>query len=263
MFFGGDAGAVVDGVSVYRNPDGGFGHGLEPDGRGPSSQPLPTYTALSLLADVGHLGAVDGALAFVSSVACGDGGVPNALPSSLDHPRAPWWVVGEEGDLLMTALLSSFFHRVGARGRWLDLATEFCWERIEALDESHPYEVNACARFLDHVPDRPRAGVASARLGELVRQRGLVDLGDGAVHDGYAVGETHTATHYAPRPDCLARQWFSDGEMGAALDRLVAARQDDGGWTFPWAVWTPITEFEWRGIVTVDALATLRAYGRV
>jgi hypothetical protein len=30
-----------------------------------------------------------------------------------------------------------------------------------------------------------------------------------------------------------------------------------------WAYWTPVTEFEWRGFLTVSRLLTLRAYGRL
>src|SRR5580693_2956780 len=49
---GGD-GPVRDAVAAYRNPDGGFGHALEPDGRCPGSQPLAIEYALHLLHDAG------------------------------------------------------------------------------------------------------------------------------------------------------------------------------------------------------------------
>ena len=37
LFAGGGARPVRDAVAAYRNPDGGFGHALEPDGRTPAS----------------------------------------------------------------------------------------------------------------------------------------------------------------------------------------------------------------------------------
>ncbi|MEJ2859106.1 MULTISPECIES: hypothetical protein [unclassified Saccharothrix] len=132
---------------------------------------------------------------------------------------------------------------------------------VDGLGDTHPYEVNACVRFLDAVPDRVRAEGVAARLGELVRERGLVDLGDGRASEGYAEGETHKPHHYAPSPDSLARRWFSDDEMARDLDLLAAGQQDDGGWTFPWAAWAPVTTYEWRPIVTIEALKTLKAYG--
>ncbi|RKT70275.1 hypothetical protein DFJ66_3532 [Saccharothrix variisporea] len=262
LFDGGAAEPVVAAVVAYRNEDGGFGHALEPDGRGPTSQPLHTFTALNLLHEVGDSSSVAGAVGFFASVAGADGGLPNCLETARDHPRAPWWQVGAGTDLLMTALAVSVLHRFGVEDPWVDRATDLVWELLDGLGDTHPYEVNACVRFLDAVPDRGRAEVAAKRLGELVRERGLVDLGNGKAPQGYAEGETHKPHHYAPTPDSLARRWFSDEEVARDLDLLEAGQQDDGGWTFPWAAWTPVTTYEWRPIVTIEALKTLKAYGR-
>ncbi|CCH28603.1 hypothetical protein ABZ816_34920 [Actinosynnema sp. NPDC047251] len=263
LFDGGAAEPVVTAVAAYRNDDGGFGHALEPDGRGPSSQPLHTYTAVRLGNEVGDDRFAAGAADFLASVANPDGGVPNCLGTARDHPRAPWWQVSADSDLLMTALAAGELHRAGVEHEWLDRASAFCRQRIDALGKSHPYEANACAQFLQHAPDRSWAEAAAARLGDLVREQGLVDLGEGKAPEGYSAGETHKPHHYAATPDSIARGWFSDDELARDLDELVAARQDDGGWTFPWPVWTPVTEFEWRPIVTIEALLTLRAYGRI
>ena len=52
--FGTDGpGPVRDAVAAYRNPDGGFGHALEPDGRCPGSQPLAIALALATLDEAG------------------------------------------------------------------------------------------------------------------------------------------------------------------------------------------------------------------
>src|SRR5215472_9113283 len=53
LFRSGDAGPVRDAVAAYRNPDGGFGHALEPDGRCPGSQPLAIDFALRVLLEAG------------------------------------------------------------------------------------------------------------------------------------------------------------------------------------------------------------------
>ena len=44
----GDASGIFHAVYAYRNPDGGFGHGMEPDTASPESQPLFTVMALEL-----------------------------------------------------------------------------------------------------------------------------------------------------------------------------------------------------------------------
>lgn len=49
LFDGGPVGAVVDTLRGYRNADGGFGHGLEPDKRCPDSLPIDVEGALEIL----------------------------------------------------------------------------------------------------------------------------------------------------------------------------------------------------------------------
>ena len=46
-------------------------------------------------------------------------------------------------------------------------------------------------------------------------------------------------------------------------DRLEAGQRDDGGWTFDWLEWSPGHAVEWRGALTLRALATLAAHGRI
>jgi hypothetical protein len=47
------------------------------------------------------------------------------------------------------------------------------------------------------------------------------------------------------------------------LDRLVRDQQPDGGWAITWQPPGTASTLEWRGIETVRALRTLRAYGRL
>ena len=49
VWFGGEPGAVVDGLSRYQNPDGGFGRGLEADIGAPESNPFAACLALTYL----------------------------------------------------------------------------------------------------------------------------------------------------------------------------------------------------------------------
>src|SRR6266568_4427233 len=76
LFAGGDAGPVRDAVAAYRNADGGFGHGLEPDGRCPASQPAAIEQALSILDQAGawDTGLVTGACDWLQANAPAAGG---------------------------------------------------------------------------------------------------------------------------------------------------------------------------------------------
>src|SRR5205823_6031512 len=113
---------------------------------------------------------------YLRSITRADGGVPSVHVGIRDYPRPPWWAIdeGDTSSLLPTASLAGLLHSVGADDPWLADATEFCWSRIEALTDTHPYEVHNCLAFLDRVPDRARAGRAAKRLGELVRDGDLV-----------------------------------------------------------------------------------------
>ena len=261
LFRGGSADAVVAALRPYQNSDGGFGHSLEPDARTPLSQPLTTMVALDVLDELGRFdGDVVGPVCdYLLSITTPDRGVPFVHPSIRPYPRAPWWETDDNpsGSLLPTAHIAGLLHKHGVDHPWLEPATAFCWEWAEATGETHAYEVRSLLPFLDHAPDRPRAEAIAQGLGTLVFDQSLVAL------DPDAPGEVHTPLDFATAPDSLARRWFSDDVISAHLDALVGAQQSDGGWTFNWQMWTPITGFEWRGEVTVGYLARLDAYGRL
>jgi hypothetical protein len=107
------------------------------------------------------------------------------------------------------------------------------------------------------VPDRERARAVFERIGAALREHKLVEL------DPHAPGEVHMPLDFAPGPDSLARELFTDQVLAAHLDALEAAQQDDGGWRVNWQIWTPVTGPEWNGWKTLDALLTLRAWGRL
>jgi hypothetical protein len=262
LFGEGDAGPVRDAVAAYRNRDGGFGHGLEPDCRAPGSQPAATEMALRLLdeADAWDDALVRGACDWLTSVAPAEGGAAfvEAGPQALDGwPHAPWWVPeeGHPASLIATGMMAGTLHKRGAAHPWLDRATGVMWTRIGALREPGGYEMFGVLRFLQYVPDRDRAREAFERVGPLILERNLVAL------DPEAPGEVHSPLDFAPEPDSLARSLFDDGTIKAFLDHLAQAQREDGGWTFNWPAWSPAAERDWRGFLTVDNLRILRANG--
>jgi hypothetical protein len=260
LFKGGPAEPVRDAVLSHRTADGGFGYALEPDGRGPTSQPPHVYTALQILEEAGG---IEPELAravadHLHGISTPDGGVPLALPSLEPYPHAPWWSTEPAGSLVATARCLAPLLRTGIDHPFVARASEFCWGAVEASEVPNPYEAEAAVVFLDAAPDRERAEAAAERIGRLVHEKGLV----GGEFGGQP-GEVHAETDLAPRPDTLSRRWFGDAEMERALDRLQAEQRDDGGWRVPWIDGpTPATAGEW-GEVTLNALRTLRAYGRL
>jgi hypothetical protein len=231
---------VRDAVAAYRNPDGGFGHALEPDGRAPGSQPAAVAVALHTLheADAWDEDLVRGACDWLESVEAPGGGVPFVLPSIEGWPAAPWWAP-QEGlppSLITTGQIAAPLLERGVRHPWLERAVEWLW----SAEPEGDYDLLGALRFLDAAPDADRARAAIERLAARVPGVELV------------------APHVlSPWPGARSR-----AVVDPDLDALAAGMGDDGGWTFDWEAWNPLAKEEWRGSLTVDALVVLRANGR-
>jgi hypothetical protein len=255
------AGPVRDAVAAYRNADGGFGHGLEPDGRAPGSQPAAIELALRILADADAWDEdlVTGACDWLQANAPAEGGAVFVEPSIEGWPHAPWWVPepGRPASLVSTGQIAGTLHSRGVVHPWLERATGLLWSRIAELTAAGPYDLRGVLRFLDYVPDRDRAKRAIAGLRPIILAGGLVAL------DPDTPGETHSPLDFAPLPGLLSRELFSAELIRVHLDRLAAGQRDDGGWTFNFPAWSPAAEHEWRGSITVDALRVLRANDRL
>ncbi|MCT7355013.1 hypothetical protein N4P33_23075 [Streptomyces sp. 15-116A] len=270
-FRGGGAEPVETALDAYRNEDGGYGHGLEPDLRGPVSQPLHTAHALRVLDSVGRctVRRAEQVCRYLTSVSTAEGALPAIHPSQRGYPAAPFVPVVDDppSELLATGPVVGLLHRNEVWHAWLFRATDFCWQAVESLEKSHPYEIQAALAFLDSAPDRPRAQAAADRLGRLVREQRLAVLDPGdlesyPVAPGYAPGEHHFPHDYARTPCSLARAWFTDEEMARSLDHLAAEQRKDGGWPIRWRRWAPAPALEARSMVTITALRTLQAYAR-
>jgi hypothetical protein len=255
-----DADAVLRAVEAYKNADGGFGL-IEPDLRTPASQPSAVLYAFEVLEEIDQAPpALTGpALDWLSTVTNDDGGIAFVLPSAGGYGHAPWWTPKPDppSSLLMTAAVTSVAHRLGLDHPWLGPATTYVWDAIASLKLSDAYAFRYTVHFLDAVPDRARA---DAEL-DVLRDR-MPDDGVLRVEAGIE-GETLGALEVAPRPDHAGRRLFPDELVEHELDALAAAQEEDGGWDFNWAAWNPAVAWEWRGMVTLDALNTLRAYGRL
>ncbi|MGW8574350.1 hypothetical protein [Streptomyces niveus] len=271
-FTGGGADAVETALTAYRNEDGGYGHGLEPDLRGPVSLPSHTAHALYVLDSTGCCGGprVERVCRYLTLVSTADGALPAVDPPERAASGSATPPV--RGELLTTGPVVGLLHRNQVWHAWLFRATDFCWAAVDALEKPHPYEVVAAVAFLDGVPDRARAAGAADRLGRLVRERrmAVLDPGRPDAYPGavtYAVGDPPGGERlfphdYARVPESVARRWFTDEEMNGSLGCLARAQRADGGWPPGRPAWTPLATTERRPMATIEALRTLRAYGR-
>lgn len=249
---------VLNALRAYANPDGGFGHALEPDVRAPESEPSATLHALDVLEEIGALDdpMVSGAAAWVASIAGPDGGVPFVMPTAAAHPHAPFITPSNEGSFL-TLALAGVLMRAGSGEPWLAGATDWCWAKLERPDELGGYGVRCALGFLDAVSDAPRAEAAIERLRAKLRPDGSVAV-SGGLED-----ERLTPLSLSPRPTGRSRRLFTDDQIEADLDLLEQGQQEDGGWTFEWLGWSAGQSVETRGAETLRALTTLHAHERI
>jgi len=260
LFHGAPASGVVDALRGYRNDDGGFGHGLEPDKRCPASLPLDVEVALQTLvaARTTDPQLLAGAAGFLDSVAV-DGAVSLAAPVIESFPRAEhltdWTYVP---GLNPTAGLAGLLYQLDFAHPWRDAATRYCWHALET--SPLPDEVHALSEvlvFLAHVPDRERADKQATAA---VERLGTVEM----FHlDPEAEGYGLTPLHIAPAADSRWRPLFSEAQLGGHLDHLLRAQQPDGGWEVAWEPPGAASRLAWRGMVTLQALRTLDSYGRL
>jgi len=257
MLFGErSADPVLAALSGYRNPDGGFGHALEPDLRCPGSQPAATLSALETLREAGRLDSemARGGRAWVGQVAAADGGIPQALPGFERYPHAPWWTSGPGS--MLTFGIAAVLHSGAVTGDgWLERATGWCWHAIDDVAEPSGYWLKFACAFLDAVPDDGRARAAIASLGSRVDPEAFAPAGG-------AEGERLRPLDISPRPDTRSRELFSDADIAAHLDEVQDGQLQDGGWMFDWRAWSPEQTSAWRGMVTIRALTWLRDNGR-
>jgi hypothetical protein len=260
VFDGAPPQRLVAALEVYRNADGGFGHALEPDLRTPASQPLHTETALMILKDAGvrRLEVAEGCYRFIASVADG-GALPAFLPGALDYPAAAHWHSGFgaaptlDRTLGMVGLLA--WH--GVRNAWLDATTATCARYLDGAHIGEAHHLHYAFLFAAYALD------GAERSNALGRLRRMLDGADFFVPETPVRRYGLTPLRFVPTPDHPSRTLFDDALLKRHLDALVEAQTDDGGWPIYFQPPSEGAVIEWRGVWTLDALLTLRAWGRL
>ena len=271
-FLGQPAELVVQALLGYQNPDGGFGHALEPDTRCPASLPVYTEVAFQALAAAGvtSAAAVDnGATAmvlracdFLASAAAragAGGGVPLAFDVIESFPRAAHWTEWTyEPGLNPTAGLVGLLYQLSVDHPWREPGTAYCWQQLESAGlPGDAHGLSELLVFLEHVPDQERAARHAAGIAAHLPGVSMLNL------DPDTPGYGLTPLDLAPEAGSRWRSLFPQDLIDAHLDRLVRSQLDDGGWPISWEPPSEAAGCEWRGMVTLKALRTLASYGRL
>ena len=257
-----DATEVFAALDTYRNPDGGFGWGLEPDLRAPESQPAGAMHAFEVLAEHSVITTRAVELCdWLDMKTLADGGLPFALPVRDPAGCAPFWAQADHtvSSLQVTAQVAANAHLVAAHDRavadhrWLERATDYCIHAIGDVDTvPHAYELLFALKFLDAATANvPEARALLDRMGRFLPPDGCVPVAGGGED------EMLRPLDFAPHAGRPVRRLFADDVIGADLERLAVGQQPDGGWLVDFGSFSPIAALEWRGYATVSAVEIL------
>ena len=277
-FEGAGAAAALAALAAYQNPDGGFGHAIEPDLRTPASSAIATTVALQTLRDTRTPAThplVARAIAYLLTTYDAPAQVwPIIPPAANDAPHAPWWTWSDAlsanwGGFRANprAEIVAYFHDYASLVP-PDLLAHLS-DAVIASAEAHPDPMEMhdllCYLRLVETPTLPDA--ARLRLHDcLARAIRATVVFDDAAWSGYglmplAVAPSPTAAFAADLPDLR-------DAVERNLDYEITQQADDGSWLPAWSwaddypdAWAT-ARVEWQGVLTLKTLRSLHAWGR-
>ncbi|UCE93094.1 MAG: hypothetical protein JSV73_09795 [Flavobacteriaceae bacterium] len=258
---------VFHAVYAYRNPDGGFGHGMEPDTASPESQPLFSIMAMETLDEVGLLTKdriLNDFMPYFESITTESGGIPWMFRPLGEYPCEDHFkTVKEWAAMSTTAPLLGVLEKNNINIPWMEKAEAFVWEEIERIKEKHVFCYLCVPRkleFLKYSKNKEKVEMALKDLKRWIFEDGI--LCRDKLDPGWGLyGKPHSLC-YAPAPDSLLNPIFSKKSIDSDLDELINRQKEDGRWD----TWYGLSEgmkLEWAGIQTLWTLKILKNYGRI
>lgn len=267
-YFGtGSKEGVYHAVYAYRNPDGGFGHGMEPDTASPESQPLFSIMALETLDEIGYLTReiiLNDFMPYFERLTTEKGGIPWMMQPKSEYPcEEHFKTVKEWAALSTTAPLLGILEKHQIDIPWMEKAEEFVWSEFERIQDKHVFCYLCMPRwltFLRYTRSREKAERQLNNLKRWIMKDGVIcqDKTD----EGWGLyGKPHSLS-YAPSRDSLLYTLFDEKTVDADLTALIGHQKADGRWD-TWYGISEGTKLEWAGIQTLSVLKTLKNYDRI
>ncbi len=258
---------VFHAVYAYRNPDGGFGHGMEPDTASPESQPLFSIMALETLDEVGYLSReiiLNDFMPYFESVTTEKGGIPWMFRPKSNYPcEGHFKTVKEWAALSTTAPLIGILEKYKINIPWMQKAEEFVWSEFERIKGKHAFCYLCVPRwltFLENTRSHDKAQQTINDLKKWILNDGIIceDRSD----EGWGLyGKPHSL-NYATSSESVLYSIFNKEAIELDIKELINRQKEDGRWD-TWYGISEGTKLEWAGIQTLWTLKTLKNYNRI
>jgi hypothetical protein len=266
-FENGNREGVFHAVYAYRNSDGGFGHGMEPDTASPESQPLFSIMALETVDEVGYLTEkliLNDFMPYFESITTQKGGIPWMFRPKSNYPcEEHFKTVEESAALSTTAPLLGILNKYNIDIPWNQKAEQFVWSEFERIKKKHAF-CHLCVprwlTFLTYTTSQDKAEKQLNNLKNWILEDGIIckDKSD----DGWGLyGKPHSL-NYATSADSILYSIFDEKTIESDLNELIGRQKEDGRWD-NWYGISEGSKLEWAGIQTLWTLKTLKNYNRI
>lgn len=279
-FENGSKEAVLDRLAAYQNPDGGFGHALEPDNFCPESAPLQTWKAIGVLREIdmtdGTHPIIQGILRYLESGKDFDREKRqwlNCVPSTNHYPHAIWWEYQEGEDLFIynpTASLAGWIIRFAPKESALyEMGVSLVREAVSFLCEEKPLEeMHALRCFIELYEDCSRVSADWIDMDAFRRRLEML------IRKNICADDSKWMTEYVAKPSVLinSRQSLCYEEYAEAIqkecDEILRTQLPDGSFviTFNWCTdyrESVIAENWWKSDIIMKNMLLLREFGRL
>lgn len=269
----GAPGVVLELLRAYQNPDGGFGHALEPDVRSPQSSVMATTVALQRMLRV-QANPFDplpqAAIRYlVDQYNFTTKNWPLVSPTNTEHPCAPWWKSynpDQWGELNPRAEVISYLIRFDqarhgglAHQGIFDEARRHLLSRLAKEDALDMHEIQCVARLLRS----PGVDPTIQRTAREALERDLPKV---------LPRTKEQCAGYVLKPLTIARR--PNSVLAGLVEHAVPVQhayeletqRPDGSWPVPWNWDEPTNphwlaaEHDWRGYLTMLTASSLHAY---
>ncbi|MEM6453212.1 MAG: hypothetical protein AAF703_23205 [Cyanobacteria bacterium P01_D01_bin.105] len=271
-FSGASADSIVAALKEFQNPDGGFGHGLEPDLRTNDSSALCTSIAFQVLRSL--IGASDHELVPVAiayllrTLDQNEWHWPMIPKSAQQSPHAPWWDQSDDDDRPESFSLNPTAEILGYLYDYqhlvpktiLSQVSERVMRELSHVNEIGMHDLLCCLRLMKTktLPNESREQICQAIAQQL---DGTINQ-DPEEWEGYCLRPSQVID--TPDSPFMAGM---EAAVAANLAYEIATQSEEGAWLPTWSwgdmfpdAWQQARQ-DWSGVITLEKLLVLKRFG--